>query len=72
MGDLEEKISEKKFSFSIKDLRWIIGIVITIIGWGVTAYLWVQDKSEMKEEIVTLGSENKLLNEKVIRLEGQV
>ena len=70
--NLEDKVNGKRFSFSVKDMKWIITLVIFIVGWGITAYLWVSDKSNMKEEIITLQGENTNLNEKVLRLEGQV
>lgn len=72
MSGLEDKINNKKVSFNIKDIKWIIGIVITVIGWSVTAYLWIADKNNMSDKIEKLESENNDLTEKVIRLEGQV
>lgn len=72
MSDLEGKINKKKFSFTFKDFKWFIAIIVTIVGWSVTAYLWVSDKSKMKEEIVTLKNENETLKGKVIKLEGQI
>lgn len=70
--NLEDRVNEKRFSFSLKDIKWIITLVIFIIGWGITAYLWVSDKSSMKEEIIALQGKNSSLNEKVLRLEGQI
>lgn len=70
--DLEDKLNKKHITLSFKDLKWIVAIVISVIGWGVTAYLWVSDKSKMKEEIITLQTENKSQYEKIIKLEGQV
>jgi hypothetical protein len=70
--DLEDKVNKRQITLSFKDIKWIVAIVISVIGWGITAYLWVADKSKMKEEIITLQTENKSLSEKVIKLEGQV
>ena len=70
--DLEDKINGKHITLSFKDLKWIVAIVISVIGWGITAYLWVADKSKMKEEIITLQTENKSQSETILKLEGQV
>lgn len=73
MGEgIEDKINNKQVILSFKDIKWVVAIIVTVIGWGVTGYLWISDKSEMKEEIITLQTDNKSLSESVIRLEGQI
>lgn len=73
MGDLEEKImEEKRFSFSFKDLKWVISTLVVGISWIITIVLWVQDKNRQKSRIEVLETKNGALEIQVATLNGQV
>lgn len=72
MSELEDKIMNKKFSFSIKDIKWIVTILIVSIGWILTVVFWVQDKNKQKLRIEVLESKNEVLEKQVSKLEGQI
>ena len=58
MSDLENNIMEKRFSFSIKDMKWVISTLVIAIGWIITIVFWVQDKNKQKNRIETLETKN--------------
>lgn len=68
---LEENLLDKKISFSLKDIKWIITSGIFVILWVCTAYMWVQDRNDQATEISRIKSENVELKTKVTLLEGQ-
>ena len=70
--DLENNVMNKKFSFSIKDLKWIITTLVIGISWVVTIVLWVQDKNKQKTRIEVLESKNYTLEKEVSTLQGQI
>jgi hypothetical protein len=73
MGDnLEDKIMEKKISFSMKDLKWVISTLVVIVGWSITAVLWVQDKNKQRSRIEVLETKNSSLEIQVATLNGQI
>ncbi len=73
MGDnLEDKIMEKKISFSMKDLKWVISTLVVIVGWSITVVLWVQDKNKQKSRIEVLETKNSSLEIQVATLNGQI
>jgi sensor domain CHASE-containing protein len=73
MGDLEEKImEEKRFSFSFKDLKWVISTLVVGISWIITIVLWIQDKNRQKSRIEVLETKNGTLEIQVATLNGQV
>ena len=51
MSDLENNIMEKRFSFSVKDMKWVISTLVIGISWIITIVLWVQDKNKQKTRI---------------------
>ncbi len=73
MSDLEKNImDEKRFSFSIKDLKWVISTMVVLIGWVLTVVFWVQDKNKQKTRIEILETKNVTLEKQVATLEGQI
>lgn len=73
MGEeLEDKVLNKKVSFSFKDIKWVIVTGVTVVLWIVTAVLWVNDRSKQEDEIKSISSENSTLKTKVATLEGQI
>jgi len=72
MSDLENNIMEKRFSFSIKDMRWVISTLVIAIGWIITIVFWVQDKNKQKNRIETLETKNVTLERQVATLQGQI
>jgi hypothetical protein len=72
MSDLENNIMDKKFSFSVKDIKWVISTLVVVIGWIITIVFWVQDKNKQKARIEVLESKNGTLEIQVAKLEGQI
>ena len=72
MSDLENNIMEKRFSFSIKDMKWVISTLVIAIGWIITIVFWVQDKNKQKNRIETLETKNVTLERQVATLQGQI
>jgi len=72
MSDLEKNIMEKRFSFSVKDMKWVISTLIIGISWIITIVLWVQDKNKQKTRIESLETKNVTLEKQVATLEGQI
>lgn len=73
MSDLEKNImEEKRFSFSLKDMKWVISTLVIGISWIVTIVLWVQDKNKQKNRIEVLETKNGVLEKQVATLEGQI
>jgi cell division protein FtsB len=76
MGDLEKQIMEKKvFSFSIKDLKWVITSAIMGIGLIITIILWIGDRGKaekLSQEVKKLREENTELKTEVSKVQGQV
>ena len=76
MGDLEKDIMEKKmFSFSIKDLKWVITSAVMGIGLIITIILWIGDRGKAEKlsaEVKQLRTE--LVNSKteLSKVQGQV
>jgi hypothetical protein len=68
----EDKILNKKVSFSIKDMKWVITTAVTVILWIVTAVLWVQDSNARGDKIKHLEDQNTTLENQVSKLEGQI
>jgi len=65
-------MDEKRFSFSIKDLKWVISTMVVLIGWVLTVVFWVQDKNKQKTRIEILETKNVTLEKQVATLEGQI
>jgi len=72
MSGLEDNIMEKRFSFSIKDMKWVISTLVIAIGWVITIVFWVQDKNKQKNRIETLETKNVTLERQVATLQGQI
>ncbi len=73
MNNLEEKImEEKRFSFSLKDMKWVVSTLVVGISWIITIILWVQDKNKQKSRIEVLETKNNVLEIQVATLSGQV
>ena len=72
MSDLENNIMDKKFSFSVKDIKWIISTLVVVIGWVITIVFWVQDKNRQKARIEVLETKNGNLEVQVATLNGQI
>lgn len=72
MSELENNIMEKRFSFSIKDMKWVISTLVIAIGWVITIVFWVQDKNKQKNRIETLETKNVTLERQVATLQGQI
>jgi hypothetical protein len=73
MSNLEEKImGEKRFSFSLKDMKWVVSTLVVGISWIITIILWVQDKNKQKSRIEVLETKNNVLEIQVATLSGQV
>jgi hypothetical protein len=73
MSDLEKNImEEKRFSFSLKDMKWVISTLIVGISWVITIVLWVQDKNKQKSRIEVLETKNGVLEIQVATLSGQI
>ncbi len=72
MSDLENNIMDKKFSFSVKDIKWIISTLVVVIGWVITIVFWVQDKNKQKARIEVLETKNGNLEVQVATLNGQI
>jgi hypothetical protein len=70
--DLEDKVMDKKVSFSIKDMKWVVTTAVVAILWIVTAILWVKDKDAQADKIESLESHNSILEKQVATLEGKV
>jgi hypothetical protein len=66
--DLEEKVLNKEFSFSLKDLKWVVTTLVAVVLWLVTAVLWFQDR----EKLDTLSTDNNKLNIEVATLRGEI
>ena len=71
-NNLEDKILDKKLSFSVKDMKWVITSAVALILWIVTAILWVKDKDAQTEKISKLETQNSTLEKQVATLEGQI
>jgi len=75
MGDsLENKVMEKKISFSVKDLKWVITSAIFGIGLIITITMWIKDRSKVDSlgtKVTTLTEENSTLKNQVSALEGK-
>lgn len=73
MSDLEKNImEEKRFSFSLKDMKWVISTLVIGISWIITVVLWVQDKNKQKSRIEVLETKNGVLEIQVATLNGQI
>lgn len=73
MGEeLENRIMDKKISFSVKDMKWVITTAVVGVLWIVTAILWVKSSDAQADKINTLENNNSTLQLKVATLEGQV
>lgn len=74
MGEenLEDKILNKKISFSIKDLKWVIITGVSVVLWIVTVILWVTDKDNQKIKIKNLEESKVSLEKQVATLQGQI
>jgi cell division protein FtsB len=73
MNNLEEKImEEKRFSFSLKDMKWVVSTLVVGVSWIITIILWVQDKNKQKSRIEVLETKNNVLEIQVATLSGQV
>lgn len=73
MGDdLEDKIMDKKISFSVKDMKWVITSAVALILWIVTAILWVKSSDAQSDKISHLEEQNSTLEKQVATLEGQI
>lgn len=74
MGEdgLEDKLMEKKLSFSVKDMKWVITTAVVMVLWVVTAILWVKDSDARGEKIKHLETQNTTLEIQVSKLEGQI
>ena len=72
MSDLENNIMEKRFSFSVKDMKWVISTLVIGISWIITIILWVQDKNKQKTRIESLETKNVTLERQVATLQGQI
>ena len=73
MGDdLETKVMDKKVSFSIKDMKWVITTAVVAVLWIVTAILWVKSSDAQADKIKDLQTNNGSLQLKVATLEGQI
>jgi hypothetical protein len=73
MNNLEEKImEEKRFSFSLKDMKWVVSTLVVGVSWIITIVLWVQDKNKQKSRIEVLETKNNVLEIQVATLSGQV
>jgi hypothetical protein len=72
MAELEDKILEKKVSFSIKDMKWVITTAVSVVLWIVTATLWVKDTNATSVKMDSLEKENGTLKTEVATLKGQV
>ena len=73
MSDLEKNImEEKRFSFSLKDMKWVISTLVIGISWIITIVLWVQDKNKQKTRIESLETKNVTLERQVATLQGQI
>jgi peptidoglycan hydrolase CwlO-like protein len=73
MGDnLEDKIMDKRVSFSVKDMKWVITSAVALILWIVTAILWVKSSDAQSDKISHLEEQNSTLEKQVATLEGQI
>jgi peptidoglycan hydrolase CwlO-like protein len=73
MGDnLEDKIMDKKVSFSVKDMKWVITSAVALVLWIVTAILWVKSSDAQADKISHLETQNGTLEKQVATLEGQI
>ena len=70
--DIEEVLMEKRLSFSIKDIKWIITSSVMLVLWLVTSILWVKDKNTQSDKIKSLEESKAQLEKQVATLEGQV
>jgi len=69
---LEDKVMDKKVSFSLKDIKWVIITSFSVVLWLVTAFLWVSDKNRQAEKINKLETTNITLEKEVATLKGQI
>lgn len=69
---IDDKILNKKVSFSVKDIKWVVTSAVVLILWIVTAILWVKDKDTQSEKISALEASKNKLEIQVATLEGQV
>ena len=65
-------MGEKRFSFSLKDMKWVVSTLVVGISWIITIILWVQDKNKQKSRIEVLETKNNVLEIQVATLSGQV
>ena len=73
MGDdLEDKVMDKRISFSVKDMKWVITSGVALILWIVTAVLWVKSSDAQAGKISDLEKQNTSLVKQVATLEGQI
>lgn len=72
MEKLQDKVENKSFNVSIKDIKWIVGIGVVVIGWGITGVLWFKENGDLKGTVKSLKEENVSLVIKVSKLEGQI
>lgn len=73
MSDLEKNImEEKRFFFSLKDVKWVVSTAVFLVGWLITIILWVQDKNKQKIRIEVLETKNYTLEKEVEGLKGEV
>ena len=70
--DLEDKVMDKRISFSVKDMKWVITSAVVLILWIVTAVLWVKSSDAQSEKITHLENQNTSLVKQVATLEGQI
>lgn len=70
--ELENKVLDKRMSFSVKDLKWVITSGVAIILWIVTSIFWVKDKNAQSDKIKLLEDAKVQLEKQVATLEGQV
>jgi len=70
--DIEGVLMEKRLSFSVKDLKWVITSAVISVLWLVTSILWVKDKNTQSDKIKSLEDSKAQLEKQVATLEGQV
>lgn len=72
MSGIEDNIMNKKFSFTFKDVKWIITSGVAITLWIVTSIMWVRDKDAQSDKIKKLEESRSQLEKQVATLEGQI
>ena len=70
--DLEDKVMDKRISFSVKDMKWVITSGVALVLWIVTAVLWVKSSDAQSDKISHLEDQNTSLVKQVATLEGQI